>query len=371
MRRAIPSPACAESLLRPLASCYDNSALNPNLSSTDLPLIATEEAVAFPEQVQRIRKLAEHPGNDPDLVMWARFLNAANTTLLRRLLDMEDERLQIMDQASIDMAILSITAPGVQMFDTDVAVGMAAETNDRIAEAIARHPTRYAGLASFAPQDPAQAAKEIDRAIHKLDFNGLIVNSHTRGEYLDDRKYWPILEAIVAAKVPLYIHPRNLPASCSGNLGGDTFNLYGAFWGFQIETGIHALRLIMSGVFDQFPDLKIVLGHMGEGIPFWFYRLDYFYANRSKIKRKPSEYFRDNFYITTSGMNSHPALAYCRSVLPAENIMFAIDYPYQESLEAAHFMRTAPLPAEELHQVAHANAERIFGITDIDARAAV
>jgi 5-carboxyvanillate decarboxylase len=330
-------------------------------------LFATEEAWAFAGQVERLRKLADHPGDDPDLVMWARFLNASNQTLLRRLLDIDGERLQIMDANSVDLQVLSLTAPGVQMFDADTATAMASETNDRIAEAIRRHPGRFAGMASFAPQDPQRAAKEIDRAIHKLKLNALIVNSHTNGEYLDDRKYWPIFEAAVAAKVPLYIHPRNLPAPAARYLTGETYTLNGAFWGFQVETGVHALRLIMSGVFEQFPDLRIILGHMGEGIPYWFYRIDYFYASRSKIKRKPSEYFKENFYITTSGVNDHAVLEYCHRVLGPDRIMWAIDYPYQETTEAVAFMRNAPLPEGDVEKIASGNAERIFRIASAQA----
>jgi 5-carboxyvanillate decarboxylase len=335
---------------------------NESPRHNDLRLIATEEAWAFPAQVERMRKLAEHPGDDPDLNMWARFLRATDSRLLRQLQDIYTERMQIMDEQRVDMQVLSLTSPGVQMFDTDTAVGMAAETNDQIAEAIRRHPTRFAGMASFAPQDPQRAAKEIDRAVNKLGLKTLIVNSHTNGEYLDNPKYWPILEAAIAAKAPIYIHPRNLPAPAAQYLVGDTYNVNGAFWGFEVETALHGLRLIMSGVFDRFHDLKIILGHMGEGIPYWFSRIDYFYASRSKIRRKPSEYFRDNFYITTSGVNDHDVLDFCHKVLGPDRVMWAIDYPYQDAPGAVDFIRTSTLPQEDLEKIAFRNAERIFRI---------
>jgi 5-carboxyvanillate decarboxylase len=322
-------------------------------------LIASEEAVAFPEQIAAIRKLAEHPGQDPDLVMWSRFLSPGYATVLRRLLDTDEERLRIMNEAGVDVHVLSITSPGVQFFDADTAAGMASSTNDQLAAAIGRHPDRFAGLASFAPHDPGRAAKEIDRAISKLKLNGLIVNSHTHGEYLDDRKFWPIFEAAVAVHAPIYIHPRNPPSPASAILDGP-YNLYGAIWGFQVETGIHAMRLIVNGVFDVFPDLKIVLGHMGEALPFWIYRIDYMW--RGKLQRKPSEYLKENFIITTSGVNFHPALQYCHTVLGADRIMFAIDYPYQDTAGAVDFMNTAPLSPGDLDKIAHGNAERIFRI---------
>ena len=322
-------------------------------------LIATEEACAFPEQIEAIRKLAAHPGGDPDLVMWSRFLSPRYQTVLRRLLDLGVERLGIMDEAGIDMQILSMTSPGVQMFDADTATAMAQSTNDQLAAAVANQPRRYAALASIAPQDPTRAAKEIDRAINTLKLNGLIVNSHTHGEYLDHTKFWPILEAASALNAAIYIHPRNPPPPASKLLDGP-YNLYGAIWGFQAETGLHAMRLIVNGVFDAFPSLKIVLGHMGEALPYWLYRMDYMW--RGSLKRKPSEYVRDNFVITTSGVNDHAVLAFCHGVLGAEHLMFAVDYPYQETTEAAKFMRSAPLSDADLDRIAFQNAERIFHI---------
>jgi predicted TIM-barrel fold metal-dependent hydrolase len=325
-----------------------------------LRLIATEEACAFPEQVAAIRKLAAHPGDDADLAMWNWVLSPQSATLLRRLLDVDTERIALMDEAGVDVQVLSLTAPGVQMFDADTAAGVATSTNDQLAEAVKRHPTRFAALASFAPQDPNRAAKEIDRAISRLKLNGLIVNSHTNGEYLDDRKFWPILEAAVAVKAPLYIHPRNPPLPASLILKG-SYNLYSAIWGFHVETGIHAMRLIVNGVFDAFPDLKIVLGHMGEGLPFWLYRIDRRW--RGALKRgRPSDYVRNHFLMTTSGVNSHETLQYCHSVLGADRLMFAIDYPYEDTHESAQFMRTAPLAAGDLEKIGHRNAERTFRI---------
>lgn len=330
-------------------------------------LIATEEAFATPEQVESFRHMAATEWNDPDVVMWRAFLN--NKPLLDKLLDLEHERLSIMDGAGVDMHVLSLTAPGVQMLNADAGTAMATSANDVLAEVIRKHPTRFAGLASFAPQDPNRAAKEIERAMGKLKLNGLIVNSHTNGEYLDDPKFYPIFEAAVSQNAAIYIHPRNLPQHADDILQG-SLNLDGAIWGFQAETGLHAMRLIVAGVFDRYPNLRIVLGHMGEAVPYWLYRIDYMYnvytghrTNIQKIQRKPSEYVKDNFLITTSGVNFHPTLKYCHEVLGPENIMFAIDYPYQESMEAAHFMQTAPLPQEDMEKMTHGNAERIFHIT--------
>lgn len=325
-----------------------------------LRLIATEEACAFPEQVAAIRTLAARPGDDADLAMWNWVFSPGSSTLLKRLLDLDTERIALMDEAGVDVQLLSMTAPGVQMFDADTARSIASSTNDQLAEVVRRYPTRLAALASFAPQDPNGAAKEIDRAINTLKLNGLIVNSHTNGEYLDDRKFWPIFEAASAARAPIYIHPRNPPLPASLILKG-SYNLYSAIWGFHVETGIHAMRLIVNGVFDAFPDLRIVLGHMGEGLPFWLYRIDRRWRGTLKNGR-PSDYVRNHFVMTTSGVNSHETLQYCHTVLGAERLMFAIDYPYEDIFESAEFIRTARLPKNDLEKIAHANAERVFGI---------
>lgn len=331
-------------------------------------LIATEEAFSIPEQTDEFRKAASLSYSNPDLDMWRSFLAPASDAppLLRRLLDLDEERIHIMDKCGVDMHVLSLTSPGVQIFNADTAARLATLANDRLAEIIKQHPTRFAGLASFAPQDPKTAAREIDRAINKLKLNGLVVNSHTNGEYLDNPKYWPIFEAATAVDAAIYIHPRNMPDPCTFMIRADV-DLSGAIWGFQMETGLHAMRLIISGVFDRFPLLKIVLGHMGEALPYWLYRIDYMYQaytrGQGKLKKTPSQYIKDNFLITTSGMNTHPVLKYCHEVLGPDNIMFAIDYPYQESMEAANFMNSAPLPAADCEKIAHGNAERVFHIS--------
>ncbi len=361
------STLMSASLLAAGVPAAAEAANQPQTAKRKYRLIATEEAFSIPEQVDEFRRVQGLSYVNPDLDMWRGFLNPTPGAppFLRRLLDLEGERIQIMDQAGVDVHLLSLTSPGVQMFDTDTATSLATLANDRLAEVIKKHPARFAGLASFAPQDPKRAVKEIDRAITELKLNGVIVNSHTNGEYLDDRKYWPIFEALTALKSAIYIHPRNMPDQCTFMTHADT-SLAGALWGFQMETGVHAMRLIVSGVFDQFPDLKIVLGHMGEGLPYWPYRIDYMYhgytRGHGKLKKRPSQYLQDNFVITTSGMFDHKVLKYCNEALGPENIIFAIDYPYQESVEAANFMNSSPLSEADNEKISHGNAEKIFRI---------
>jgi 5-carboxyvanillate decarboxylase len=251
-----------------------------------------------------------------------------------------------MDRNGVEVQLLSLTAPGVQMFDADTATSLAIVANDRLAGIVQRHPTRYAALASFAPQDPGRAVKEMERAIQKLKFNGFIVNSHTNNEYLDQPRYWPILEAAEALDAPLYIHPR-APSDGMAAPFRD-YRLEGAAWGYGIETGTHAVRLMLSGVLDRFPKLKIVIGHMGEALPFWMWRLDFMAAPGARAagrtnQLKPSEYFQRNFAITTSGVEDPLALRYCIDKVGADNIMWAIDYPYQPTAPAVAFIESAPM----------------------------
>jgi 5-carboxyvanillate decarboxylase len=328
--------------------------------------IATEEAFAIPEQFDGYRALGRSTWSSPDVVFWSRALGNPDTRLVDALLDLDDTRIADMDANGVDVQLLLLTSPGVQIFDADTACEMAELANDRLAEAIARHPDRLAGLATFAPQDPLRAAEEMRRAIEDLGLNGFVVNSHTDGEYLDQEKFWPILEAAEALGAPIYIHPRPLPrGAVDPYLEPD---LWAGIWGYAAETGLHALRMITSGVFDRFPDLTIVLGHMGEGLPYFVYRIDYM----SRLLREigshrpydldPSEYLKRNFLVTTSGMNHDPPLELCLKVLGPANVMWAIDYPYQRSPDAVEFMDAAPVSDAVRAQLYAGNAERVFGI---------
>lgn len=329
--------------------------------------IATEEAFSTPEQMDAMREiLAKQTQYHPDLYLW-KVQTDPNGPVNKPLLDLEGERMKIMDRDGVDMHLLSLTSTGVQMMDAARAADVAISSNDRLAEVIQKHPTRFAGLATVPPQDVPAAIKETERAIGKLRLNGIMINSHTNGEYLSDKKYWPLLEAIAGLNVPLYIHPRApIPAMAEAYRPQ---HLEHAIWGYQAETGLHALRMIVGGVFDAVPKLKVVLGHMGEAIPYWLFRLDYMWCTvaikmegRTTLKRKPSEYFRDNFMITTSGMNWNPTLKFCIEVLSADNIMWAIDYPYQTSPDAVAFMNKAPISDADKHKIFHKNAERVFHI---------
>ena len=329
--------------------------------------IATEEAFVTADIMAAWQTILQRGDVEPGFAKLGATILAptpANKPMDDRLLDIGAGRIAHMDAVGVDMQILSLTSPGVQVFDAALATRLAAESNDALAAAVKAYPTRLAGLAAIAPQDPAAAAREIERAAGSLSLNGVIVNSHTLGEYLDHARYRPIFEAAEAADMPIYLHPREpAPSMVAPFLD---YGLYFAGWGFAAETGLHAMRLIMSGVFDRFPKLKIVLGHMGEGIPFWLQRIDNRYLLEVKIgavgklPRLPSEYFLDNFVITTSGVTSMPALRLCLDVLGSERILFAADYPYEDDADGVRFMNEAKVTEDERKQIYETNAVRVF-----------
>lgn len=344
--------------------------------------IATEEAFTIPEIATAMRDVARRGGTNLDLT-FVRLTydpppaaapagqsppsgsrDALARSFLPRLLDLDRERLAEMDANGVDVHLLSLTSPGVQMFEPATAVALARLANDRLSDAVHRHPTRFAGLASFAPQDPPAAAKEMERAINTLALNGFIVNSHTGNGYLDEERYWPILEAAEALGKPLYIHPRAPSDGMAAPFRN--YRMEGPSWGYGVETGTHAVRLMLSGVLDRFPRLRIVLGHLGEALPFWMWRLDYMAAPGSRAglrnRLKPSEYFRRNFAITTSGLEDPAVLRLCIEKIGIDNVMWAIDYPFQPTRPAVAFLHSLPLSDEDRERLAHVNAERIFGL---------
>jgi 5-carboxyvanillate decarboxylase len=334
--------------------------------------IATEEAFAPPELIARYRKLLEDGYDDPGFrSLWGFYSGGTPraTALAERIQDLGERRLHDMDATGIAMQILSLTAPGVQVFDAPEATALARSFNDQLADAISKHPDRFAGLAAIAPQDPAGAAQELERGVRQLGLKGAIVNSHTRGEYLDDPKFWAIFEAAEALNVPVYIHPTTPPKSMIAPF--IERGLDGAIFGFAVETGLHLLRIIVAGVFDRFPNLRIVAGHLGEGLPYWLFRVDFMhramvaanrYATVQKLRKRPSDYIRENMYFTTSGMAWEPPILYCQSVLGVDRVLYAMDYPYQFVPEEVKVTDNLPISDADKKKLYQTNAERVFGL---------
>ena len=336
-------------------------------------LIATEEDWSILEVAAELKKVAEGPSQSLDKLLVKGIYTVAPGEpgydafpFLGGLLDAEETRLRQMDELGVDMHLMALTAPGVQMFDADTAHELAMLANDRLAALCRKYPTRFAGLASMAPHSPKRAAKEMERCVHEHGFNGFMINSHTYGEYLDDPKFWPILEAAEALDRCLYIHPRAASDTFKGPL--QDYGMDSAMWGYGMEVGTHAVRMMASGVFDHFPKLKVCIGHMGEAVPFWLWRLDFMNSRAQaagrakKTQRTMAEYFQDNFVITNSGVEDPLALRYSIDKLGIGNVMWAIDYPYQPMEPAVRFIEQFECTNEERHALCHGNAERIFHI---------
>jgi len=336
--------------------------------------IATEEAYAPPELFERYRKLLDDGShNDPGFASFMGFyLNNSGprlTEIRAQIQDLGERRIRDMDATGIAKQILSLSSPGVQVFDAPTAVSLATSFNDQLAEAIRKHPDRFAGLAAIAPQDPSAAAKELERAVKSLHLKGAIVNSHTRGEYLDEPKFWEIFEAAESLGVPIYLHP-NTP---SPRMVGPFLDrgLDGAVFGFAVETSLHILRIVFSGVFDRFPKLRMVAGHLGEGLPYWLFRIDFMhqrltannrYANVPKLQKRPSDYLKENFYVTTSGMAWQPPILYAQSVLGVDRVLYAMDYPYQFVPDEVKVTDDLPISDADKKKLYQTNAEKVFAL---------
>ncbi len=284
----------------------------------------------------------------------------------RRLADLAEERLPAMDAAGVDVAVLSLNSPGIQAeSDAQVAVARAAEVNDFLAGLIEKHPGRYSGFAALPLQDGEAAAKELERAVRQLGLRGALVNAHTQGRYLDDPSLRVVWEHAEGLDVPLYLHPANgfdTPHILSGHP-----ELNGPMWSWGTDTSTHALRLIFGGVFDDFPDAKLLLGHMGEGLPYVLWRLDsrWGFHNHHGIELKrgnPSEYLRRNLYITTSGVCGPPPLLCALLALGADRILFGTDYPFEDMATATAFLADAPLSEADRARISHLNAEKLLGL---------
>jgi 2,3-dihydroxybenzoate decarboxylase len=282
----------------------------------------------------------------------------------RRLADLAEERLPAMDAAGVDMAVLSLNSPGVQAEpDAHVAVARAAAVNDFLAGLIAKNPDRYTGFAALPLQDGEAAAKELERAVRQLGLRGALVNAHTQGRYLDDPSLRVVWEHAEGLDVPLYLHPANgfdTPHILSGHP-----ELTGPMWSWGTDTATHALRLIFGGVFDDFPNAKLLLGHMGEGLPYVLWRLDsrWGFHNHHGIDFKrgnPSEYLRHNLYITTSGVCDAPPLLCALLALGADHILFGTDYPFEDMATATDFLVGAPLSQADRAKISHLNAEKLL-----------
>jgi gamma-resorcylate decarboxylase len=318
--------------------------------------IAFEEHLAIEETMEQTRSFAS------DSTRLDRFN--------RQILDIGQERLEIMDKTGIEFAILSLNAPGIQaILDTRQAISLAKKANDHIAEATARHPDRFGAFAALPMQDPDAAADELRRCVKQLGFKGALVNGFTQKDHPDSAIYYDLPQyrgfwaQVADLDVPFYLHPRmQIPAQAK-NYEGHPW-LMSAPWGFAVETSIHSLRLCGCGLFDDYPTLKICIGHLGENIPFGLWRLDArmrFSPRGYRGKRSLGDYFREHFHITTSGNFNNPAFKCTLEVLGRDKIYFSADYPFENMEDAAEWYdSTTTISEQDRLQIGRTNAVRLF-----------
>lgn len=283
-----------------------------------------------------------------------------------RMLDVGDGRLADMDGSGISVQVLSISASPIDKMELSAAQALARDTNEALAGAVKAHPHRYAAFCTLALQDTKTAVLELERCVGKLGFKGVMVNGTVNGQFLDGPKFTPFFEAAQALDVPIYLHPAPPPeavmdAYFCGLPGHFGFLLSTAGWGWHVETGLHSLRLIVSGLFDRFPKLKMIIGHMGENVPFSLARSQSVFARGEwNLKRSLSEYFQEHFWLTTSGYFTTPPFLCMLQVVGADRIMFSVDYPFSPNAAGRKFLDSLSVSSEDLEKIAHGNAEKLL-----------
>ena len=285
--------------------------------------------------------------------------------MLQRLEDLGEGRIKEMDANGIDIQVLSHTAPAVQKItDPAEAVRLARLANNCLHEAVSAHPTRFAGFATLPTPDPEAAADELERAVTSLGFKGAMIHGLTNGRFHDDKDFWPIFERAQALDVPIYFHP-SVPSPAVIDAYYKDYveavpGILRAAWGFTVETATQGVRLVLSGLFDAYPRLKVIFGHLGEGLPFYAWRINMAFGREWTRSRTFRDVFSEHFYITTSGFWSDPALLCCIQELGLDRIMFSVDYPFAPNQPATEWLHTVPLCAEDRAKLSSGNAQRLL-----------
>jgi predicted TIM-barrel fold metal-dependent hydrolase len=285
----------------------------------------------------------------------------ASIALLKEL---GDSRLKEMDKYGITTQVLSLSQPGVEDLELAEGIEWARRTNDDVGAWAKKYPERYIGFASLPVQDPKAAADELQRCVTKVGLKGATIHSHYQNDYFDQKKYRVIFDTAVRLNVPIYIHPMQ-PSTDMIKPYLAYPGLERAMAGYGADTFLCALRMILSGIFDEYPKLHIILGHLGEALPFWQWRVENIFSrqrNAPKLNRKISEYLKDNFYYSTSGMFSVPALMGVYMTSGADNILFAVDYPHEFNEPAIKFMEAAPICPSDKEKIYHINAEKLLSL---------
>lgn len=285
-------------------------------------------------------------------------------------LEQLDKRLKDMDEAGIEMQVFSYDVGDTEGFSRSEDLATAKSANETLSRIVEKYPDRFACYCTLPMRNPDAAPEELERAVKQLGLKGpLIYSGRTTSGYLDEQQYWGIFETAIKLNVPVYLHPGAVLPDMSKPYCTYPV-LRGAMWGAAAATSLNAMRMIVGGVFERYPELKIILGHMGEGIPYWLWRIDKHYVQGQvmteegdpggNLTKKPSEYFLSNFYVTTSGMCWQPVLQFVLSVMGADKILFACDYPPEPALDASKFIDAASMSVGDKEKICHLNAERLF-----------
>jgi predicted TIM-barrel fold metal-dependent hydrolase len=336
----------------------------PSSLQTTMPLIALEEHITTP--------LHKTNTYDEARQKWYRDRSAhIGHDIEKELLDVGESRLAAMDRSGISLQVLSLTTPGTQAFSGPLALEIAIDANDRMARAVAEHPDRFRAFAALPTSDVGSSQSEFERNLGR-GFVGALISGHTGGLFLDDRRFWPLFELAQSKDVPIYIHPGAPHPGLMGSYFNGYEDLARPAWGFAMDASMHFLRLLFAGIFDAFPRLKIILGHLGEGLPFGFDRMvDHtpYVASRRGLKRSPRDCFRENLYITTSGAFSAPAFRCAVDIMGEDNIMFSVDWPYESNRAGAAFFETLELSDATREKIGWSNAARLLRIEPAKVKA--
>ena len=298
---------------------------------------------------------------------WDKTAAGRRGPVMDRLYDYSNLRIKEMDEAGVDIQVLSHGAPSTQRLDADVAPGIARDANDNLKDIIAMHPDRFAGFAALPTADPKAAADELERAVDKLGLCGAMIHGLSNGEFVDLPKYWPIYERAAALDVPIYLHPGKPHPAVQEVYYSDYAekypNLVSSAWGYTVETATQGIRMVLSGVFDKYPDLKMILGHLGESIPFSLWRID---QSLSRAENVGGLAFRDtfseHFWITTSGNFSDPAMLCCIQEMGVERIIFSIDYPFVDNPPGTEWMERLSLSRDDKKKILNENVRKILKV---------
>jgi 2,3-dihydroxybenzoate decarboxylase len=279
---------------------------------------------------------------------------------LEGMYDLADRRLREMDEAGIDIQVISHCTPGTSKLDPESAVRLARHANDTLHEAVQLHPDRFAGFAELPMPDPAAAADELERTVTRYGFKGAMINGLCHNRFVDGQEFWPVFARAEALDVPIYFHPAMPHPAVLDAYYKDYPATARSGWGFTVETGTQAVRLIMSGIFDRHPRLKIILGHMGETLPYALWRIDRSLARDAARRRTFREYFCEHFHVTTSGHFSNAALLCAIMEMGVERILFAVDWPFASNTEARAFIDSAPISSTDKDKIRGGNARRLL-----------